>query len=30
MDERTKDLIVVAIIGIVAGWLASIVVGGGG
>jgi uncharacterized membrane protein YeaQ/YmgE (transglycosylase-associated protein family) len=30
MDERTKDLIVFAIIGIVAGWLASIVVGGGG
>lgn len=30
MDERTKELIVFAIIGIVAGWLASIVVGGGG
>jgi uncharacterized membrane protein YeaQ/YmgE (transglycosylase-associated protein family) len=30
MDENTKALIVFAIIGIVAGWLASILVGGGG
>lgn len=29
MDENTKALIVFAIIGIVAGWLASILVGGG-
>ncbi|MDX2201383.1 MAG: GlsB/YeaQ/YmgE family stress response membrane protein [Hyphomicrobiaceae bacterium] len=30
MDERTKQLVVTAVIGIVAGWLASIVVGGAG
>ncbi len=30
MDENTKALVVFAIIGIVAGWLASILVGGGG
>jgi len=30
MDQRTRDLIVFALIGILAGWLASIVLGGGG
>jgi uncharacterized membrane protein YeaQ/YmgE (transglycosylase-associated protein family) len=30
MDEQTRDLIVFAIIGIIAGFLASLVVGGGG
>jgi uncharacterized membrane protein YeaQ/YmgE (transglycosylase-associated protein family) len=30
MDENTKALVIFAIIGIVAGWLASILVGGGG
>lgn len=30
MDERTRQLIITAVIGIIAGWLASIVVGGGG
>lgn len=30
MDDRTKDIVVFAVIGIVAGWLASIIVGGGG
>ena len=30
MSESTRDLLVFALIGIVAGWLASIVVGGGG
>lgn len=30
MDERTKELVVFAIIGIVAGWFASIIVGGSG
>jgi uncharacterized membrane protein YeaQ/YmgE (transglycosylase-associated protein family) len=30
MDERTKQIIITVIIGIIAGWLASIVVGGGG
>lgn len=30
MDERTRQLLVFAVIGIVAGFLASIVVGGGG
>lgn len=30
MDQRSKELVLFAIIGIVAGWLASIVVGGGG
>ena len=30
MDEQTRDLIVFAIIGIIAGFLASIVVGGDG
>ena len=30
MDEQTRDLIVFAIIGILAGFLASFVVGGGG
>lgn len=30
MDENTRALLVFALIGIVAGWLASIIVGGGG
>lgn len=30
MDERTKQIVITVIIGIIAGWLASIVVGGGG
>jgi uncharacterized membrane protein YeaQ/YmgE (transglycosylase-associated protein family) len=30
MDEQTRDLIVFAIIGIIAGFLASIIVGGDG
>lgn len=30
MDQQTKSLIIMALIGIAAGWLASIVVGGGG
>lgn len=30
MDEQTRDLIIFALIGIVAGFLASLVVGGGG
>lgn len=30
MDQKTRDLIIFAIIGIVAGFLASLVVGGGG
>jgi len=30
MDEQTRDIIVFAIIGIIAGYLASLVVGGGG
>lgn len=30
MDENTRALLVFALVGIVAGWLASVVVGGGG
>ncbi len=30
MDEQTRAIVVFALIGLVAGWLASIVVGGGG
>lgn len=30
MDQRTRQILIVVLIGIVAGWLASIVVGGGG
>ncbi len=30
MDQRTQQLIIFALVGIVAGWLASMVVGGGG
>lgn len=30
MDEKTRAILVFALIGIVAGWLASILVGGGG
>lgn len=30
MDDKTKDLVVFLLIGLVAGWLASLVVGGGG
>ncbi|MBX9682767.1 MAG: GlsB/YeaQ/YmgE family stress response membrane protein [Hyphomicrobium sp.] len=30
MDNRTRDLVMLAVIGIVAGYLASIIVGGGG
>jgi uncharacterized membrane protein YeaQ/YmgE (transglycosylase-associated protein family) len=30
MSPQTRDLVVLALIGIVAGWLASVVVGGGG
>lgn len=30
MDQNLKDLLVIAIIGIIAGFLASIIVGGGG
>lgn len=30
MDERTRAIIVFALIGLVAGWLASILVGGSG
>jgi uncharacterized membrane protein YeaQ/YmgE (transglycosylase-associated protein family) len=30
MNSNTQQLIVMALVGIVAGWLASIVVGGGG
>lgn len=30
MDDKTRELLVFAVIGIVAGFLASIVVGGGG
>ncbi len=30
MDSKTQDILVMAIVGIVAGFLASIVVGGGG
>jgi uncharacterized membrane protein YeaQ/YmgE (transglycosylase-associated protein family) len=30
MDERTKELAIMALVGIVAGWLASVVLGGGG
>lgn len=30
MDPRSRDLLVCALVGIVAGWLASILVGGGG
>ena len=30
MDARTQSILVMMLIGIVAGWLASIVVGGGG
>jgi uncharacterized membrane protein YeaQ/YmgE (transglycosylase-associated protein family) len=30
MDEKTRELLVFAVIGIVAGFLASIIVGGGG
>lgn len=29
MSPQTRDLVVLALIGIVAGWLASVVVGGG-
>jgi uncharacterized membrane protein YeaQ/YmgE (transglycosylase-associated protein family) len=30
MDARTKQIVVTLVIGLVAGWLASLVVGGGG
>ena len=30
MDQQTRALLVMALIGIVAGWLASMIVGGGG
>lgn len=30
MDENTRSILIFALIGIVAGWLASILVGGGG
>jgi len=30
MDERTRQLVILAVIGLVAGWLASVVVGGSG
>ncbi len=30
MDERTKQIVVTIVIGIVAGWLASVIVGGAG
>lgn len=30
MDERTRDLIMLGVIGLVAGWLASVVLGGSG
>jgi uncharacterized membrane protein YeaQ/YmgE (transglycosylase-associated protein family) len=30
MSPQTRDLVVLALIGIVAGWLASVIVGGGG
>lgn len=30
MDQRTRQILVIVLIGIAAGWLASIVVGGGG
>ena len=30
MDEKTRELVVFAVIGVIAGFLASIVVGGGG
>jgi len=30
MDERTRDLLMLVVIGIVAGWLASVVMGGSG
>lgn len=30
MNDRMRDLVVLALIGIIAGWLASVVVGGGG
>lgn len=30
MDDRTKQIVITVVIGIVAGWLASLVVGGGG
>ena len=30
MDEKTRELVVFAVVGIVAGFLASLVVGGGG
>ena len=30
MNERTRQILIFALIGIVAGWLASLLVGGGG
>ncbi len=30
MDSKTRDLVMLAIIGVIAGFLASIIVGGGG
>lgn len=30
MDERTRALLIFALIGIIAGWLASVLLGGGG
>lgn len=30
MDDRTKQIVITLVIGLVAGWLASLVVGGGG
>ena len=30
MDPRTRAIVMMAVVGIVAGWLASVVVGGGG
>lgn len=30
MDQRTRDLVIFCLIGLLAGWLASVVVGGSG